>query len=903
MKISLIYNKHTARISTVKDHVLSFQKYSKHDVNYIDANDFINICNIDSEIVVLHYSIMHHIASGLSNFIYTKKQIQQIHQNIKNTQQIIKYTQQNIIKTQQIKIIKNTQQIIKYKQQIVKYKQQIEKGKLYELFKIKEIKNTLFYNLTKSLLNYQGIKIAFIQDEYYDTNLIKMFLEIINVNTVFSCVPNEHISRIYNNLNNRFVFNLTGYVPEYNFDRIPIKDRMCHVFYRGRELHYLYGDLGQDKMNIGKRMKEYCDKYKLISNINWDGNNCIYGDEWFKVLGSSKVTLATESGTTIFDMDNLIVTEINNHLEETPNRGHQNGYSKVPKYSYEQICKLVNLKRNEVPNMGQISPKMFESIMLGTVLVMYEGYYYPGFLIPNVHYIVLKKDYSNIKEVINKIKDDDFLQKMSNKAYEDIIKSGLYSYKKFIEMFDKEVDRSSCKEHVNNNNNNNKLEWYPYTAKDLNKEIIIKNIYLIDDFMCKNNLEAKQNILMLRAESFGLDPRRDLWYNSIIIKKNIKIFHQCIYSNGCRLVNNKIPNFVNNIIDNNNYDFKDFEKLSLNKNNITFLNNLKKIMSKKIKNTCKSFDSYKKYILSTAFKHIVNYKNKYKIILAINFTTLIPAIFLKNIYNIKIVYECLEWWPYNNYRNTNEEIEYWIDFEKELVKYTDICNTVSPGLANKMSNKYNKIFSYLPNCIPLSISKKITIKTTINDKCRFLFQGCLCPKRNLEFLIHLWDKVNENAILIIRGPYYIYVDKLKLLAKNNNLLNKRIFFPEEISSDKLLEGINNDCDIGLIPYGPLTLNYKYCSPNKMGEFMSMGKPILANKTEYVSQVISEANCGIVVDFANENLLIDSINKLTKDIQLRKVYSENAFKYHEKEFNWENQSHDFYNKIYELHNIS
>ena len=40
-----------------------------------------------------------------------------------------------------------------------------------------------------------------------------------------------------------------------------------------------------------------------------------------------------------------------------------------------------------------------------------------------------KKDYSNIHDVINKIKDDNFLQKMSDRTYNDTIKSGLYSYK------------------------------------------------------------------------------------------------------------------------------------------------------------------------------------------------------------------------------------------------------------------------------------------------------------------------------------------------------------------------------------------------------------------------------------------------------------------------------------------
>jgi glycosyltransferase involved in cell wall biosynthesis len=217
-----------------------------------------------------------------------------------------------------------------------------------------------------------------------------------------------------------------------------------------------------------------------------------------------------------------------------------------------------------------------------------------------------------------------------------------------------------------------------------------------------------------------------------------------------------------------------------------------------------------------------------------------------------------------------------------------------------MSTTYNQPFNYIPNCVPLSISKNIIkTNTSTDNKCRFLFQGCLSKERNIDFLINLWDKVNENAVLIIRGPYWSYVDELKELLKNKNVLDNRILFLKEIPSDKLLEGIINDCDVGVLPYGPLNMNYKYCSPNKMGEFISMGKPILANKTEYVSQVITEADCGIVVDFTNENLLIDSINKLTTDIQFRKRYSENAFKYHETEFNWENKSQNFYNNIYEF----
>ena len=874
MRITLIYDKSSSVIKTISDQINSFNKYSKHDINFIDQNDFNNIYNINSDVVVLHQSIMHYIAVGLSNFI----------------------------------------SIIEFKESVSKedFKNSINNNAHWTNV---EIKRSHFCHLTNFLLSYNGSKFAFIQDEYYDTNLIKMFLQIINVNTVFTCVPNEHIKKIYNNLNNTgFINNLTGYAPEYNYNIIPIKDRKCDVFYRGRELHYWYGELGQDKMNIGKYMKKYCDEYKLITNIDWDGKNSIYGDEWFKVLGSSKVTLATESGTTIFDLDNTILVESNTILKHFP--VIQVSMPENPIYTYNEFITKINLKKNEVKNMGQISPKMLEAIMLGTVLVMYEGYYYPGFLIPDVHYIVLKKDYSNINDVINKIKDDDFLQKMSDRAYNDIIKSGLYSYKKFIEIFDKEVENPYM--YKPNYEDTENLSLYGKTQY-MKKSLIINNLNEIFFFL-------KNNILLLRSEPFGYDPRRDYWYEKGLNSK-YSLYYSCVFAEGTseRVKNN--PKIFNKKFENIwNYSLNDIKILFYNeinnKNCINKFNKLYNLFKYLLEDydfpnsqfttqyeteswTIKYFIVNTYYHLSTFFQNNTDYN--FKIIIAINLPQLFAGIIIKSIFNdIYLVYECLEYYP--NSQTYADENEHYCNYlkllEQKLIEtdYIDYYNIVSPQLALLMNKIYNKNFNYIPNVLPLSISDKvgINLNKVYNNTSPiiFLFQGGISTCRNLDLLIKIWNKTNIKAHLVIRGPYWNYVDELKI--KSGDLLNKRIFFFESINPTnqfKLLEGIKNDCDIGLIPYGPKNINYQYCSPNKMGEYMSMGKPILANNTEYVSQIITEANCGIVVDFNNENLLIDSINKLTLDIQLRKIYSQNAFKYHKNEFNWENKSQNFYHNIY------
>jgi hypothetical protein len=73
------------------------------------------------------------------------------------------------------------------------------------------------------------------------------------------------------------------------------------------------------------------------------------------------------------------------------------------------------------------------------VLILYEGEY-SGILIPGRHYIPLKKDFSNIKEVIARLRDNDYLQQMANIAYEEIALNPEYSYRSFIQKIDKVIE-------------------------------------------------------------------------------------------------------------------------------------------------------------------------------------------------------------------------------------------------------------------------------------------------------------------------------------------------------------------------------------------------------------------------------------------------------------------------------
>jgi len=285
--------------------------------------------------------------------------------------------------------------------------------------------NMLSPQLDKVLQQFWGLKVLFVQDEYDQTENTRITIERLGINVVFTNVPGDYIETVYPHNrfpNTKFVSNLTGYVPMEFDKRIswrPLKERKYLIAYRGRALPYWYGNLGQEKMLIGKRMLAECKKRNLPVDIQWEDYKRIYGSEWYDFLSNTRATLATESGSNVFDDFGNIKSEIESYLSKHPHAPYSTIYDKFLS-QYEGKVK-----------MNQVSPKIFEAISLGTALILFEGDY-SHVVKPNEHYISLKKDFSNIEDVLRKLQDDQYIQGITEQAYKDIIASGRYSYKTFM---------------------------------------------------------------------------------------------------------------------------------------------------------------------------------------------------------------------------------------------------------------------------------------------------------------------------------------------------------------------------------------------------------------------------------------------------------------------------------------
>lgn len=288
-----------------------------------------------------------------------------------------------------------------------------------------------YYN---ALRRYRGFKALIVQDEYEKTNTTKQLIKELGFNLVYTCVPERSIQKIYPREEfpeTEFISVLTGYVS--GQDQLkkfikPLSERENILAYRGRLLPFWYGDLGQEKYQIGVEMKRICEEKKIKADIECQDTKRIYGDAWYEFLANARATLGTESGANIFDFTGELRTSIERALK------------KNPELTYSE-ARAIFLKGHEgFVSMNQISPKVFEAIALRTALVLFEGEY-SGVIEPHRHYIPLKKDFSNVDDVLEKLNDLAYLEELTNRTYKEIIQEGHFSYQNFIGEIDRDLSR------------------------------------------------------------------------------------------------------------------------------------------------------------------------------------------------------------------------------------------------------------------------------------------------------------------------------------------------------------------------------------------------------------------------------------------------------------------------------
>lgn len=306
----------------------------------------------------------------------------------------------------------------------------------YSLFGLPIILDDKFLRFIKE--NRDSYKIAFLQDEYRYWPERSEFINFYEIDCIYTLLEPEYFDITYGEKTRvpKIVYNLPGYVSRgllfsAKMYKKPDSMRTIDVGYRGRRLPYYLGRESQEKHLIGEEFKKRAAPIGLRVDIETEETKRIYGKAWPMFLANCKAVLGVEAGVSVFDIDNVVRPQYAEMCEGHPDVS-------FPKCSFEEVYEAILAPHEGKIYYRTISPRHFEAAAFHICQILFEGKY-SGILQPMVHYIPLKKDFSNFERVIHSFRDSELRKELTENAYRDLIASGKYSYQHFIETFDEEL--------------------------------------------------------------------------------------------------------------------------------------------------------------------------------------------------------------------------------------------------------------------------------------------------------------------------------------------------------------------------------------------------------------------------------------------------------------------------------
>jgi len=283
--------------------------------------------------------------------------------------------------------------------------------------------------------------ISFFQDEYRYCNKRFDFINEFNIQTIYTCLEKEYFDKVYAKYTSaKYIHSyLPGYVSENLISEAqkyykPMEDRTIDIGYRARRLDFYMGAGAQEKHEIGTRFAGLVKQRNITMQLDIDveDENRLYGEDWSKFLSNCRGTLGVESGVSIFDVTDEVRIACDNLIRENPAIAFEEVHEKVLKPWENNIF------------LRTISPRHFEGAAFRVCQILFEGRY-SGIMKPYVHYIPMKKDFSNFDEVISSFSDSRLRQEITERAYADLIADPTYSYESFIRDFDDRLTQIGLK--------------------------------------------------------------------------------------------------------------------------------------------------------------------------------------------------------------------------------------------------------------------------------------------------------------------------------------------------------------------------------------------------------------------------------------------------------------------------
>ena len=271
-----------------------------------------------------------------------------------------------------------------------------------------------------------ALKIALPQDEYHHAHTLDEWLDELGVTVVGSVLDDTHRSELYPRLSGKAAFYevLTGYIDDAAAEASRprqqlLSERPYDVVYRARHLPYWLGSHGQLKHRIGEEVAARAGAHDLHCDISTRPQEVVLGSAWLDLLASGRATIGAESGSSTLDRRGELGEQVAEVLERDPD------------LSFEQLAAQMPPGWDDY-RFFAISPRHLEAVVTKTAQLLVEGRY-SGALEAGRHYLPIRRDLSNLDDVLEQARDPAVLAEIADRAYEEVYATGRYSFRRMSE--------------------------------------------------------------------------------------------------------------------------------------------------------------------------------------------------------------------------------------------------------------------------------------------------------------------------------------------------------------------------------------------------------------------------------------------------------------------------------------
>lgn len=199
---------------------------------------------------------------------------------------------------------------------------------------------------------------------------------------------------------------------------VPMADRPVDIGYRAYEAPWYLGNL--EKTEIAGYFAANAMRLGLNADISLDVADRFDSRGYAAFLNRCRGQIGTEAGGDYFELTDATRLKVNAYQSAQPDA------------SWEEVESRFFANYGEAVPMRIISGRQVEAAACKTVQVLFEGFY-SGYLKADEHYIALKKDYSNIDEVMRKFRDDSYCRKLVDAAFDVAMTE--FTYERLVAKF------------------------------------------------------------------------------------------------------------------------------------------------------------------------------------------------------------------------------------------------------------------------------------------------------------------------------------------------------------------------------------------------------------------------------------------------------------------------------------